>query len=145
MGSIAELAGCTADNIRLWVRQAEQETGKPPRHTTDERERPQTASQAVYVRNIRPCVRTDVVLDALEQALHDREFDGWLIVHTDRSSPFVAMRDNNRLTDTRAAPSVGSAGDAFDTALAEVIIGLYETEAIGGGRAIDSTTWSMRR
>lgn len=29
-------------------------------------------------------MRTDLVLDALEQALHDRELDGQLIVHSDR-------------------------------------------------------------
>ena len=31
-------------------------------------------------------MRTDLVLDALEQALHDRELDGRLVVHTDRGS-----------------------------------------------------------
>jgi transposase InsO family protein len=75
-------------------------------------------------------MRTDLVLDALEQALHDRELDGRLIVHSDRGSQYVAMRYTNRLADAGAAPSVGSAGDAYDNALAESIIGLYKTEVI---------------
>jgi transposase InsO family protein len=75
-------------------------------------------------------MRTDLVLDALEQALHDRELDGRLIVHSDRGSQYVAMQYTNRLADAGAAPSVGSAGDAYDNALAESIIGLYKTEVI---------------
>jgi putative transposase len=75
-------------------------------------------------------MQTDLVLDALEQALHDRELDGRLIVHTDRGSQYVAMRYTTRLADAGAAPSVGSAGDAYDNALAESIIGLYKTEVI---------------
>jgi putative transposase len=75
-------------------------------------------------------MRTDLVLDALEQALHDRELDGRLVVHSDRGSQYVAMRYTNRLADAGAAPSVGSAGDAYDNALAESIIGLFKTEVI---------------
>jgi len=75
-------------------------------------------------------MRTDLVLDALDQALHDRELDGRLVVHSDRGSQYVAMRYTNRLADAGAAPSVGSAGDAYDNALAESIIGLYKTEVI---------------
>ncbi len=75
-------------------------------------------------------MRTDLVLDALEQALHDRELDGRLVVHSDRGSQYVAMRYTSRLADAGAAPSVGSAGDAYDNALAESIIGLYKTEVI---------------
>lgn len=75
-------------------------------------------------------MRTDLVLDALEQALHDRDLDGRLVVHSDRGSQYVAMRYTNRLADAGAAPSVGSAGDAYDNALAESIIGLYKTEVI---------------
>ena len=35
---------------------------------------------------------TELVLDALEQPLHDRKLDGPLIVYTDRGSQYVAMR-----------------------------------------------------
>jgi len=75
-------------------------------------------------------MRTELVLDALEQALHDRELDGRLIVHTDRGSQYVAMRYTDRVLAAGAAPSVGSVGDAYDNALAESVIGLYKTEVI---------------
>jgi putative transposase len=75
-------------------------------------------------------MRTDLVLDALEQALHDRELDGRLVVYSDRGSQYVAMRYTNHLADAGAAPSVGSAGDAYHNALAESIIGSYKTAVI---------------
>lgn len=90
-------------------------------------------------------MQTDLVLDALEQALHDRELDGRLIVHTDRGSQYVAMRYTTRLADAGAAPSVGSAGDAYDNALAESIIGLYKTEVIhrrGPWRSFDDVEFA---
>jgi putative transposase len=75
-------------------------------------------------------MRTDRVLDALEQARPDREPDGRLMVHSDRGSRYVAMRYTTRVVDAGAAPSAGSAGDAYDNALAEASIGLYQTEVI---------------
>jgi transposase InsO family protein len=75
-------------------------------------------------------MRTDLVLDALEQALHDRELDGRLVVHSDRGSQYVSINYTERLAEAGAAPSVGSVGDAYDNALAESVIGLYKTEVI---------------
>ncbi len=75
-------------------------------------------------------MRTDLVLDALEQALHDRELDGRLVVHSDQGSQYLAMRYTTRLAEAGAAPSVGSVGDAYDNALAETVIGLFKTEVI---------------
>lgn len=57
-------------------------------------------------------MKTELVLDALEQALADRELDGRLVVHSDRGSQYVAMRYTERLAEAGAAPSVGGAGDA---------------------------------
>ena len=39
IGSIAEKIGCSAETLRKWVRQAEQDAGKRPGLTTEERER----------------------------------------------------------------------------------------------------------
>lgn len=75
-------------------------------------------------------MRTDLVLDALEQALHDRETDGQLVHHSDRGSQYVSMRYTERLAEVGVAPSVGSVGDAYDNALAESVIGLFKTEVI---------------
>jgi transposase InsO family protein len=74
-------------------------------------------------------MRTDLVLDALDQALYDRELDGRLVVHSDRGSQYVAMRYTNRLADVGAAPSVGSAGDAYDCDYAEPASHLVLTHA----------------
>jgi transposase InsO family protein len=77
-------------------------------------------------------LRTDFVLDALDQAIYERcgEDLGVLIHHSDRGSQYLAMRYTDRLTDAGIEPSVGSRGDAYDNALAESVIGLYKTEVI---------------
>lgn len=75
-------------------------------------------------------MRTDLVLDALEQALYDREADAGLVHHSDRGAQYVSMRYSERLAAAGIAPSVGSAGDAYDDALAESVIGLYKAEVI---------------
>lgn len=77
-------------------------------------------------------LRTDFVLDALDQAIYERCGDdiGDLIHHNDRGSQYLAMRYTDRLTDAGIEPSVGSRGDAYDNALAESVIGLFKTEAI---------------
>ena len=77
-------------------------------------------------------LRTDLVLDALEQALHDRRpagLDG-LIHHSDRGGQYLAIRYTERLADAGIEPSVGSVGDSYDNALAESVIGLFKTEVI---------------
>ena len=72
------------------------------------------------------------VLDALEQALHDRrpvEGDG-LIHHSDRGVQYVSIKYSERLAEAGIEPSVGSVGDSYDNALAETINGLYKAEVI---------------
>jgi putative transposase len=77
-------------------------------------------------------LRTDFVLDALDQAIYERCGDdvGDLIHHSDRGSQYLAMRYTDRLADAGIEPSVGSRGDAYDNALAESVIGLFKTEVI---------------
>ena len=72
------------------------------------------------------------VLDALEQALHDRRpmQEGSLIHHSDRGSQYVSIRYTERLAEAGIEPSVGSVGDSYDNALAETINGLYKAEVI---------------
>lgn len=75
-------------------------------------------------------MRTDLALDALEQALYDRETDGQLIHHSDRGSQYLSITYTERLAVAGIEPSVGSRGDSYDNALAETIIGLFKTEVI---------------
>ena len=76
-------------------------------------------------------MQTDFVLDALEQALYDRQPDrDSLIHHSDRGSQYVSIRYTERLAEAGIEPSVGSRGDSYDNALAETINGLYKAELI---------------
>ena len=77
-------------------------------------------------------LRTDFVLDALEQAIYDRGGAGAtaLVHHSDRGTQYLSMRYTDRLTDAGIDPSVGSRGDSYDNALAESVIGLFKTEVI---------------
>jgi transposase InsO family protein len=77
-------------------------------------------------------MRTDFVLDALKQALYDRqpEKSDALVHHSDRGSQYVSIRYTERLAEAGIEPSVGSKGDSYDNALAETINGLYKTELI---------------
>jgi putative transposase len=77
-------------------------------------------------------LRTDLALDALEQALHAREIDAEqsLIHHSDRGVQYLSIRYTERLREAGIEPSVGSVGDSYDNALAESIIGLFKTEVI---------------
>lgn len=72
------------------------------------------------------------VLDALEQALHERRpaHRGDLVHHSDRGSQYVSIRYTERLAEAGIEPSVGSVGDSYDNALAETINGLYKAEVI---------------
>jgi putative transposase len=75
-------------------------------------------------------MRTDFVLDALEQALHARRNVNGLIHHSDRGSQYLSIRYGERLAESGIEPSVGSTGDSYDNALAESINGLYKAEVI---------------
>ncbi len=71
------------------------------------------------------------VLDALEQALHERRpVSGKLVHHSDRGSQYVSIKYSERLAEAGIEPSVGSVGDSYDNALAETINGLYKAEVI---------------
>jgi putative transposase len=72
------------------------------------------------------------VLDALEQALHERRpvSRGGLVHHSDRGSQYVSIKYSERLAEAGIEPSVGSVGDSYDNALAETINGLYKAEVI---------------
>jgi putative transposase len=75
-------------------------------------------------------IKTDLVLDALEQALHARSDTDGLVHHSDKGSQYLSIRYSERLTQEGIQASVVSTGDSYDNALAETIIGLYKTEVI---------------
>jgi transposase InsO family protein len=77
-------------------------------------------------------LRTDLCLDALEQAIWVRKNEGLdeLVHHSDRGSQYLSIRYTERLAEAGGVQSVGSKGDSYDNALAESVIGLYKTELI---------------
>ena len=75
-------------------------------------------------------LRSDLALDALEQALHARPDTDHLVHHSDRGVQYLSIRYTERLAKAGIEPSVGSVGDSYDNALAETTIGLYKTEVI---------------
>jgi transposase InsO family protein len=92
-------------------------------------------------------LRTDFVLDALEQAIFARggALPAGLVHHSDQGTQYLSIRYTDRLGDAGIAPSVGSRGDAYDNALAESVIGLFKTEVIrrlGPWRNLDAVEFA---
>jgi putative transposase len=90
-------------------------------------------------------LRSDLALDALEQALYDRETDAGLVHHSDRGVQYLSIRYTERLAEAGIEPSVGSRGDSYDNALAESVIGLFKTELIrqaGPWRSLDDVEYA---
>jgi len=90
-------------------------------------------------------LKTDLVLDALEQALHARKDLQGLVHHSDRGTQYLSIRYTERLAECGIQASVGSKGDSYDNALAESINGLYKTELVrhrGPWRHIDAVEYS---
>ena len=90
-------------------------------------------------------MRTDLVLDALEQALWARRDAQGAIHHSDRGSQYLSIRYTERLAEAGLESSVGSTGDSYDNALAETINGLYKTEVIhrrGPWRGVDDVEYA---
>jgi transposase InsO family protein len=75
-------------------------------------------------------LRTDLALDALEQAIYMRGETNGVIHHSDRGVQYLSIHYTERLAEAGIEASVGSRGDSYDNALAESVIGLYKTEVI---------------
>jgi putative transposase len=102
-------------------------------------------SRAIVGWRVSKSLRSDLALDALEQALHARPHDDELVHHSDRGVQYLSIRYTERLAAAGIERSVGSVGDSYDNALAETIIGLYKTEVIrrrGPWRNIDAVEFA---
>jgi putative transposase len=87
-------------------------------------------SRAIVGWRVSSSLRSDLALDALEQALHARPHSEYLVHHSDRGVQYLSLRYTERLAEAGIESSVGSVGDAYDNALAETVNGLYKTEVI---------------
>jgi transposase InsO family protein len=105
-------------------------------------------SRAIVGWRVSRSLRTDLALDALEQAIHMRPETENLIHHSDRGSQYLSICYTERLAEAGIEPSVGSVGDSYDNALAETIIGLYKAEKIyrhGPWRSFESVEFATLR
>jgi transposase InsO family protein len=70
------------------------------------------------------------VLDALEQALHERRplHRGSFLHHSDTGSQYISIHYTGPLVQAGIEPPVGSVGDRYDNALAETTNSFYKTE-----------------
>ena len=79
-------------------------------------------------------LRSDLAIDALEMAVHNRRRAGanldQLIHHSDRGVQYLSVRYSERLAENEIVASVGSKGDSYDNALVESFNGLYKWELI---------------
>jgi transposase InsO family protein len=90
---------------------------------------------------VSPSMKSDLALDALEQALHARPEANGVVHHSDRGTQYTSIRYTERLARAGMERSVGSVGDSYDNALAESINGLFKTEVIwrkGPWRSIEA-------
>ena len=102
-------------------------------------------SRAIVGWRVSNSLRTDLALDALEQALHARPRVEGLVHHSDRGIQYVAVRYTERLAEAGIERSVGSVGDSYDNALAESINGLFKAEVIrrlGPWRSVDDVEYA---
>ena len=102
-------------------------------------------SRAIVGWRVSNSLRSDLALDALEQALHQLSPSEGLVHHSDRGVQYLSIRYTDRLLEANIEPSVGSIGDSYDNALAESVIGLYKTEVIrrrGPWRSVEAVEYA---
>lgn len=86
-------------------------------------------------------LRTELVLAALEMAIHRRDTapparsgvggtDDGLIHHSDHGTQYTSFGFSQRLVEAGIAPSLGSVGDSFDNAMAESWFSTIKIELI---------------
>jgi putative transposase len=74
-------------------------------------------------------LETELVLDALDMAIHERHPLG-VIHHSDQGSQYTSLTFGKRCRETGVRPSMGSVGDAYDNALCESFFATLECELL---------------
>lgn len=75
-------------------------------------------------------LRTGLVLNALNMAIHSRRPTPGLIHHSDRGSQYTSVEFGGRLKEAGLLPSMGSVADAYDNALAESFVSTLKRELL---------------
>ena len=84
-------------------------------------------------------MRAELVVDALQMALHRRRPSPGLIHHSDQGSQFVSLAFGQKARDAGIAVSMGSKGCAYDNAVAESFFATIKKELV------HRRSWPTRR
>jgi putative transposase len=84
-------------------------------------------------------MRTELVTDALNMAVHRRRPEPGLVHHSDQGSQYVSLGFGQAARDAGIAISMGSKGDAYDNAVAESFFATLKKELI------HRRSWPSRR
>ncbi len=87
--------------------------------------------------SMRKHLRTELVVEALEMALHQRRPEG-VVHHSDQGCQYTSIAFGRRCRQAGIQPSTGSVGDCFDNAMAESFFASLECELI------DRESWKTR-
>jgi len=79
-------------------------------------------------------LRAELVVGALEMALWSRQPAAGLIHHSDRGSQYSSLAFGQRCRRAGVVPSMGSASDCYDNALAESFFATLECELVQSAR-----------
>ena len=74
--------------------------------------------------------RAELVVEALQTAIHRRRPQPGLVHHSDQGSQFVSLAFGQAARDAGIAVSMGSRGDRFDNAVAESFFATLKKEHI---------------
>ena len=83
-------------------------------------------------------LRTELVLDALDMAITQRNPAPGLVHHSDHGCQYTSLAFGRRLRETGLVASMGTVGDALDNAVAESFFATLECELL------DRNHWSTR-
>jgi transposase InsO family protein len=75
-------------------------------------------------------LRTELVLDALNMAIHNRRPAAGLVHHSDRGGQYTSVEFGGRLKEAGLVPSMGPVADAHDNAPAESFVSTLERELL---------------
>ena len=83
-------------------------------------------------------IRSELVVDALQMAIWNRQPAAGAIHHSDHGSTYTSWAFGQRLREAGLLGSMGSIGDCFDNSVAESFFATLQTELL------DRSTWPTR-
>lgn len=87
-------------------------------------------SRAIVGWSMADHMRSELVVDALEMAVHRRRPEPGLIHHSDQGSQYVSLAFGQAAREAGIARSMGSKGDCFDNAVAESFFATLKKELV---------------